>query len=128
MILRALYDYYQKDNNSIPPGWKVANISFLIVIENDGTFHSIEACRNGNKGTDFYVPSGEHNNGISPLLFWDNVQYLLDYTPNSEPLSPNDSKDVAKVKERKTELISFTSLMYRMAILMVTPMQAICHV
>lgn len=104
MILRALYDYYQRDKDSIPFGLQKANISFLIVIENDGTFCSIEDCRQGKKGTDFFVPTGEHNNSISPLLFWDNVQYLLDYTPDYEPLSEVDSKNANKVKTRSEKI------------------------
>lgn len=101
MILKALYDYYYRDKDSIPFGWQKANISFLIVIEKDGSFCRIEDCRQGKKGKDYFVPVGAHNNGISPLLFWDNVQYLLDYTPDYEPLDEIADENKVKTRENK---------------------------
>ncbi len=104
MILKALYDYYNRDTNSVPYGKQWASISFIIVINKKGGFVRIEDSRAEKKGTNYLVPIGTHNNGISPLLFWDNVQYLLDYTPQKEPLSKKDSLNEDKIKERESKI------------------------
>ena len=104
MILKALYDYYHRDRQSVPFGKQVASISFIIVINKRGEFIRVEDSRTDKKGTNYLVPVGTHNNGISPLLFWDNVQYLLDYIPQSEPLSEKDAADKKKVDERESKI------------------------
>ena len=104
MILQALYDYYHRDAQSVPFGRQLSSISFIIVINNDGKFIRVEDCRNGKKGTNYLVPVGTHNNGVSPLLFWDNVQYLLDYIPQCEPLSEEDAANKEKVEEREKKI------------------------
>ena len=103
MILKALYDYYHRDRQSVPFGKQMASISFIIVINKRGDFIRVEDSRTDKKGTNYLVPVGTHNNGISPLLFWDNVQYLLDYIPQSEPLSEKDAADKKKVDERESK-------------------------
>ena len=104
MILKALYDYYHRDRQSVPFGKQVASISFIIVINKRGEFIRVEDSRTDKKGTNYLVPVGTHNNGISPLLFWDNVQYLLDYIPQSELLSEKDAADKKKVDERESKI------------------------
>ena len=97
MILKALYDYYNRDTSRIPYGRKNILISFIIVISKEGEFVRIEDTRNSDgKGKPYWVPSGEHNNGESPLLFYDNVQYLLDYTKETDTTK--------KVKSHKKHL------------------------
>lgn len=79
MILKALYDYYERDKEKIPYGWSIGLLSFIIVINPDGQFVHIEDCRNEDgKGKEFLVPKGEHSNAVTPLLFWDNMMYALD--------------------------------------------------
>ena len=79
MILKALYDYYQRDKDKIPYGWTIGSISFIIVINQDGQFVHVEDSRNEDgKGKKFLVPKGEHSNAVTPLLFWDNMMYALD--------------------------------------------------
>ena len=69
MILQALYDYYQRDKDSVPLGWMKANLSFIIVIDNNGHFLRIEDRRNEKgKGQTYLLPKGEHNNSETPLL------------------------------------------------------------
>ena len=36
MILKALYDYYNRDSESSPYGWQLQSISFVIVIDENG--------------------------------------------------------------------------------------------
>ena len=100
MILQALYDYYQRDKNSVPHGWMKANLSFIIVIDDNGHFLRIEDCRNEKgKGQTYLLPKGEHNNSETPLLFWDNLMYALDYS--DKPSKATHNKHLSFVKRCK---------------------------
>ena len=97
MILQALYDYYQRDKDSVPLGWMKANLSFIIVIDNNGHFLRIEDRRNEKgKGQTYLLPKGEHNNSETPLLFWDNLMYALDYS--DKPSNTTHNKHLSFVK------------------------------
>ncbi|MCI6161020.1 MAG: type I-C CRISPR-associated protein Cas8c/Csd1 [Prevotella sp.] len=99
MILKALYDYYQRDEDSIPFGYKEQAISFVIVIKADGTFLRIEDYRDDSgKGRVCIVPNCDHNNGESPLLFFDNPLYLLDYS---------NQTDAKKLEKAHNKFLSF---------------------
>lgn len=78
MILKALYDFYQRDKDSVPEGWMKCDLSYLIVIDGNGLFQRIR-CLDGEEKTKI-VPAGDHSNSITPQLMWDNVMYALDYT------------------------------------------------
>lgn len=105
MILKALYDYYNRsleyDPNSLPRyGTMEALISFIIVIDIDGNYVRLEDARHEDgKGRKYILPKGEHNAGKSPLLFWDNCMYALGYSNSSIPLKDSDAKDPAKLKK-----------------------------
>lgn len=97
MILKALYDYYQRDKDSVPLGWMKANLSFIIVIDDNGHFLRIEDRRNEKgKGQTYLLPKGEHNNSETPLLFWDNLMYALDYS--DKPSNTTHNKYLSFVK------------------------------
>lgn len=106
MILKALYDYYERDKNSVPYGLQLQPISFVIVIDENGIFFDIEDCRQGNIGTNYLVPIGSHNNATSPLLFWDNAMYLLNYIPECDSNNPN-KKQLGVIEKAKTKHLSF---------------------
>ena len=78
MILKALYDFYQRDKDSVPEGWMKCDLSYLIVIDGNGLFQRIRRL-DGEEKTKI-VPAGDHSNSITPQLMWDNVMYALDYT------------------------------------------------
>ncbi|MBR5735639.1 MAG: type I-C CRISPR-associated protein Cas8c/Csd1 [Bacteroidales bacterium] len=100
MILKALYEYYQRDKNSVPLGWMWANLSFIIVIDEKGHYLGIEDCRNEKgKGQPFLLPKGEHNNSETPLLYWDNLMYALDYS--DKPSITTHNKHLSFVKRCK---------------------------
>lgn len=107
MILKALYDYYNRslleDPNSLPLyGWMNARISFVIVIQKNGRFVRLEDCRDEKgKGKVFVLPYGIHKNGITPFLFWDKCMYAIDYSKASIPL--NDAEREDKIKVQKWE-------------------------
>lgn len=98
MILRALYDYYNRkqvyEPDSLPRyGLMDAAISFIIVIKEDGSFVRLEETRDEKgKGLVRRVPKGTHTNAETPRLFWDNCQYAIDYSNENKNLSENDLK------------------------------------
>ncbi len=105
MILKALCDYYQRDN-IIPYGWMITPLSYIIVIGEDGHFVCIEDRRDekGN-GLPFMVPKGEHTNAVTPNLFWDNLMYALDYSSN--PTKKTHEKHLAFVERCKSVAKTF---------------------
>ena len=109
MILKALYDYYNRsleyDNNSLPKfGMMNAKISFVIVIKSDGEFVRIIDERINGEGKTFVLPKGVHNNGITPFLFWDNCMYVINYSNANKPLKESDLAIPEKVKKWKKSL------------------------
>lgn len=109
MILKALYDYYNRsieyDNNSLPKfGMMNAKISFVIVIKRDGEFERIKDERTNGEGKTFVLPKGVHNNGITPFLFWDNCMYVINYSNANKPLKESELTVPEKVKKWKKSL------------------------
>ncbi len=45
MILKALYDYYHRDENLPAPGLEEKEIGFLLVLSIEGKFMYFEDCR-----------------------------------------------------------------------------------
>ena len=80
MILKALYDYYQRCGGLAPFGMEYREIGFLIVIKKDGTFVRIESRMNDKKTADiFLVPKAVDRSGkkYNPNYFWDKLEYIV---------------------------------------------------
>lgn len=98
MILKALYDYYNRSDDSVPFGYKYVQMSFVLVISKDGKLLGIEDYRDENgKGKECLVPNGDHKNGLTPMLFYDNPQYLLDYSDQEDTKKEDYSSQKAFV-------------------------------
>jgi len=91
MILKALYDYYQRklaDPNShiAPEGWELKAIPYRIVINKEGGFVAVEDMREGEgknkRAKQFLVPqSVKRTVGKNANLLWDNIEYALGANP-----------------------------------------------
>lgn len=79
MILKALYDYYNRSGDLAPAGWEKKVISFLIVVDKEGHFVKLEDRRIDKKVSQtFIVPkSVGRTSGINSNLLWDNTEYVL---------------------------------------------------
>lgn len=81
MILQALYEFYQQNQNDLqlsPYGFKEQNINFTIVIRPDGTV--IEECLIQTKEKLELPTSRKHSSdtGMSAVnIFWGNQEYVL---------------------------------------------------
>lgn len=79
MILRALYDYYQrKPEIHTPIGYELEEIDYVIVIDETGKLVDLQNVRENNKGRVFLVPKAIVRTGqkILPNLLWDNFEYI----------------------------------------------------
>ncbi|MCC5805257.1 MAG: type I-C CRISPR-associated protein Cas8c/Csd1 [Opitutales bacterium] len=90
MILQALHDLHDRlaadpAYDVAPEGFSLQQISFVIVLEPDGTLVGIQDHRlgegNQRRAQTHRVPgtSKPPGAGINPCLFWDNTGYLLGY-------------------------------------------------
>lgn len=81
MILKALYDYYNRCGNLAPAGMEYKEITFLVVIDEEGNFKRLERRGDAKNGQKFLVMKGVRSGTTpKPYLFWDNVEYTLDYS------------------------------------------------
>lgn len=105
MILKALYDYYNRSGDLAPTGFEDKEISFAIVIDSNGKFIRVEDCRIDNKvSRKFLVIKDSRTSAPKPYLFYDNLEYVLNYTKENEPLSQEDSLDEEKVAIREKKI------------------------
>lgn len=109
MILKALYDYYHRCDEVAPAGWEYREIAFIIVINEKGDFIRIEDCRiDNNMAMVYLVPKAVIRSGKKFVAsnFWDNVEYVLNYSKKCEPLLDDDLKDEKKIKKRENDINS----------------------
>jgi CRISPR-associated protein Csd1 len=93
MILRALYELYDRlasdaDYGIAPAGFSYQRISFVVVINEDGSLHAVEDARSSIEGRlqtrRVLVPGGakKTGSGLNPCFLWDNRVYVLGYDPH----------------------------------------------
>ena len=89
MILKALYDYYNRCGNLPVQGMEEKEIGFLVVISEDGKFLRLEDCRIDNKHARTYLVQkhvGRSSAAVANYLY-DNSAYVFGFS---------DRKDVEK--------------------------------
>lgn len=104
MILKALYDYYNRCDNLAPEGMEYKEISFLIVIDKEGKFVRLEDRRIDNKNSSKFLVLkgvGRSSNPVANIL-WDNCSYVLGITEANLPLN-NPSIDSLKLEKKEAE-------------------------
>ena len=107
MILKALYDYYQKlkDLGEVAPaGAQKKAIQFIIVIDSEGRLKTVEDTRDSDgKGKVFFVSTGSRTSKIVPNLFWDNKEYVLGL--EGKVKVSGKGKDKQKIQDEHTAFI-----------------------
>lgn len=108
MILKALYDYYQRKlklGEIAPLGFEDKSIPFLIVIDSDGKLLAFEDTSSDafKKGRIFRVPKAEKRTGpkawMSPNLLWDHIGFVFAF-PKSD-----SSKDVEMAQKQSKSFL-----------------------
>ena len=82
MILKALYDYYNRCDNLPAKGMEEKEIGFLIVLSPDGQFLRFEDCRIGKDHARIYLVKkhvGRSSAAVANYLY-DNSAYVLGYS------------------------------------------------
>lgn len=99
MILKALYDYYNRSSNLPPVGWGKKEIEFLIVIDKDGNFVRVENRRIDKKHVQSFIVPKESRSGSAPrpYLFNDTIEYTLCYS-EKYPMEKSRAKNEAFAK------------------------------
>lgn len=102
MILQALYEYYQRNKDKLPPkGFQSKPIKFVIRIDRQGNFQNLEDKREGNKGKDYLLPKEKGRSGANSYqitnLLWDHYGYVLAH-PKDETVKASDMA----LKQQKT--------------------------
>lgn len=94
MILKALYDYYQRCDGLAPFGLEYKEIGFVIVVSKYGDFLRFEDNRKGkNSATSFLVKKHvSRTAGIAPNYLYDNASYVFGYSKSSN--EKDDKKDL----------------------------------
>lgn len=85
MILKALYDYYNRCGNLPAKGMEEKEIGFLIVLSPDGQFVRFEDCRTGKDRARVYLVKkhvGRSSAAVANYLY-DNSAYVLGYSEKS---------------------------------------------
>ena len=98
MILQALKEYYDRkaddlDSGIAPEGFEKKEIPFIVVIEENGSFVTLEDTREqeGKRlvGKSFLLPRSKTRTGQkgyeTTFLLWDHIGYLFKFTKSDEP-------------------------------------------
>lgn len=95
MILKALYDYYQRksaspDSALAPAGFEYKEIPFVLEINHEGKLIQIEDTRSGDgkkkRAKSERVPQGvKKTSGVAANLLWDNAEYVLGIDTKGKP-------------------------------------------
>ncbi len=94
MILKALYDYYQRLGSLPSPGLEKKKITFLIVIDAEGNFVRIEDTRTGKEPKEYVVPRGvSRSSDTVANLLWDNGKYVLGIPKDGSSKSLRDAEE-----------------------------------
>ena len=94
MILKALYDYYNRCGDLPIPGMEEKEIGFIIVLSKEGTFVRFEDCRTGKNQARTYLVKKHvgRSSAIVANYLYDNSTYVLGYA--------DMDKEVDKCKEQ----------------------------
>lgn len=100
MILKALYDYYNRCGNLPAPGMELKEIGFIIVISNEGKFIRFEDRRIDKKSAQQFLVKKSVGRSSAPVAnyLYDNSQYVFGYSTKGDIQSMRKYFDVFKAK------------------------------
>ena len=106
MILKALYDYYNRCDNLPAKGLEEKEIGYLIIIKDDGSFLRLESrMKDKKQASRFLVLQTVKRSGkkFVPNYLWDNVEYILGGSGSSDEKNHTFVKMVSELSELKPD-------------------------
>lgn len=113
MILRALYEYYQRKPGLPREGWMEKEIDFVAVVDAQGNCQALNSMleKRGRNwvGKSYEVPAiapralKHDNSGSDPNLLWDNVSFALGYGNNGKKKARYFRKELREWFRGKTD-------------------------
>lgn len=103
MILKALYDYYNRCDGLAQKGLEQKEIGYLIVIDKDGSFLRIESRMKDKKTAQaFIVLQTVKRSGrkYTPNILWDNYEYVIGGADESAKKHDTFIRMIEKLKEQ----------------------------
>lgn len=114
MILKALYDYYNRCDHLPTSGMEEKEIGFVIVISKEGKFVRFEDCRIDNKQARTYLVKKHvgRSSAVAANYLYDNSTYVLGYADiekskgDTEQTKKQSDKEYACLEAFKEKVIS----------------------
>ena len=108
MILRALYDYYNRSKDKLPTfGRELKEIGFLIVIDKNGTFLRFEDRRKDNKHAQKFLVKKSIGRSSAPVAnyLYDNSAYVFGYSDEGDTMKYFDTfkRKIKEIYEAKPD-------------------------
>ena len=102
MILKALYDYYNRCGDLPVPGMEEKEIGFIIVLSKEGRFVRFEDCRMGKSQARTYLVKKHigRSSAIVANYLYDNSTYVLGYADMDKEV--DKCKEQVDLLEKKT--------------------------
>lgn len=109
MILKALYDYYQRSNNLPKKGMELKEIAFLLVLDSTGNFKRFEDRRIDSKHAQEFLVTKSVGRTSAPKAnyLYDNGKYVLGYSDNG---SQEETLRYFKIFKAKIEEIYINNI------------------
>ncbi len=86
MILKALYDYYErKPEIHAPIGYEKEELDFIIIIDKEGNFVDLQNKRENKRGKAYFVPKAVvRTASVKPNLLWDKFEYVTGFSKDEK--------------------------------------------
>ncbi len=104
MILKALYDYYErKPEIHAPIGYEKEELDFTIVIDAEGKFVDLQNKREGKRGKMYFVPKGViRTGGIKSNFLWDKIEYVTGLSKDEKKATQANKYNEAFIDKLKS--------------------------
>jgi CRISPR-associated protein Csd1 len=104
MILKALYDYYDRCGDLPSLGLELKELSFLLVLDRKGNFVRIEDRRENNTAHKFLVPKAvSRSSAPVPNFLWDNPSYVLGISDANYPYDKSRRSNPDKIAKEEAK-------------------------
>lgn len=86
MILKALYDYYERKSEiHAPIGYEKEELDFIIIIDKEGNFVDLQNKRENKRGKAYFVPKAVVRTAApKPNLLWDKIEYVTGFSKDEK--------------------------------------------